>query len=62
MARPSPSWPAHTPNWWPLYTVAKGRGPAMGMLPVSAASVSPDSCQPGGRPSSRATASLRPTQ
>ena len=23
MARPSPSWPAQTPNWWPEYTADK---------------------------------------
>jgi len=39
-ARPSPSWPAHTPNWCPLYTVASGRAPSIGSEPLNARTAS----------------------
>jgi hypothetical protein len=43
MARPSPSWPAHCPNWWPLYTLASGCEPGQACgcrsAPASASSI-----------------------
>ncbi len=62
MALPSPSWPAHTPNWWPLYTLASGVEPASTWLPVSACRASSLWCHPSGSPSSCATEWLVPTQ
>ncbi|MNT20653.1 hypothetical protein D3C72_1559680 [compost metagenome] len=37
MARPSPSWPAQTPNWWPEYTADRGIERSATALPLSSA-------------------------
>ena len=62
MARPSPNCPAHTPNWCPLYTLAKLCAPAIGRFPVSASSQRGDSNAPLGKPNKSATAGQVPTQ
>jgi hypothetical protein len=61
-ARPSPSCPAHTPNWWPEYTAASGSLPGSSVLPANIWGNSGRLSSAGSSPISPATSALAATR